>query len=85
MYVNFYVILIYGMHCLYSGPVVLSIYSPYNDFISVHFISFICFKRNIQATTITIIIEAVQIIKHCNITVANSTTLSICNITNLHN
>jgi hypothetical protein len=31
MYVNSYVILIYGMHCLYSGPVVLSIYSPDDD------------------------------------------------------
>jgi hypothetical protein len=28
MFVSSYVILIYGMHCLYSGPVVLSIYSP---------------------------------------------------------
>jgi hypothetical protein len=31
MYVNSYVILIYGMHCLYSGPIVLSIYSPDDD------------------------------------------------------
>jgi hypothetical protein len=31
MYVNSYVILIYGIHCLYSGPVVLSIYSHDDD------------------------------------------------------
>jgi hypothetical protein len=31
MYVNSYVILMYGMYCLYSGPIVLCIYSLDND------------------------------------------------------
>jgi hypothetical protein len=31
MYVNSYVILIYGMYCLYSSPVVLNIYSLDDD------------------------------------------------------
>jgi hypothetical protein len=36
MYVNSYVILIYGMHCLYSGPIVLSIYNPDDDYLIMY-------------------------------------------------
>jgi hypothetical protein len=41
MYVNSYVILIYGMHCLYSGPIVLSICSPDDDDYLIMHVNFV--------------------------------------------
>jgi hypothetical protein len=41
MYVNSYVILIYGMHYLYSGPIVLSFYSPDNDDYLLMYVNFV--------------------------------------------
>jgi hypothetical protein len=41
MYVNSYVILIYIMHCLYSGPIVLSAYSPDDDDYLIMYVNFV--------------------------------------------
>jgi hypothetical protein len=41
MYVNSYVILIYGLPCLYSGPVVLSIHSPDDDDYLIMYVNFV--------------------------------------------
>jgi hypothetical protein len=40
-YVNSYVILIYGMYCLYSSPIVLSIYSLDDDDYLMMYVNFL--------------------------------------------
>jgi hypothetical protein len=41
MCVNSYVILTYEMHCLYSGPIVLSIYSPDDGDYLIMYVNFV--------------------------------------------